>query len=607
MQAIMLAAGMGNRLGKHTENKTKCMVEVAGKTLLEHTMDSLILAKIEKLILVVGYEAESLKTFISQKRFNIDIVFIENPVYFETNNIYSLYLAIDEMAKDDTILLESDLIYSTELIQQLVDSSHNNLVVVAKYKHWMDGTVTRLDGDGFIKEFIDKKDFSYKDVDVYYKTVNIYKFSKEFTKNLYRPFLNAYIQAYGKNQYYELVLKTVAHLTKNKLKAFILSKNTKWYEIDDSQDLDIANKVFANNREKLKKYEDSFGGYWRFDDFLDFCYLVNPFFPTTQLKEELLYSFSTLMSQYPSGAIMQKSLTSNLWGINREYVLVGNGATELLSILGQQLKGKMSIAIPTFNEYIRCFPNCTFEEYNGKENNFALNKDFYIDAFVDSDIVTIVNPDNPSGAFFTQKDIFEILNASNTYKKFCIIDESFVDFVDKDQYFTLISDDLLEKYPYLIVIKSISKSYGVPGIRLGVLATSNMELIQTLTSKLPCWNINSLGEYFLQISVKYRNDYQESCYKITELRKEFVSKLNEIPFLKTYPSQANYVMCKIMKECTSEELVSLLLYNHNILIKNLSTKNGFNGENYVRIAINSQEDNDELIRCLHLYKDTFTT
>ena len=239
MQALMLAAGMGKRLGKYTQNNTKCMLNVDGKTLLERAVEALLDAGIKKLIMVVGYKRDNVKKYIQEECKNprvkeMEFVFIDNDVYDKTNNIYSLYMAKDFLEKDDTILLESDLIYDPILINRLVASQKPNLVSVAKYEQWMDGTVIKVDEQNSITEFIEKKNFEYCEINKYYKTVNVYKFSKEFSKNEFNPFLEAYIKSYGENEYYELVLKIIAHLSRSQLEALDVS-DIDWYEIDDSQ------------------------------------------------------------------------------------------------------------------------------------------------------------------------------------------------------------------------------------------------------------------------------------------------------------------------------------------------------------------------------------
>lgn len=597
MQAMILAAGMGKRLGKFTQNQAKCMVKVGGMTLLERNVEAIKRAGINRLIMVVGYEAEKLIKYIQKNITGIEIEFVLNNDYASTNNIYSLYLAKEHLAKDDTILIESDIIFESHILADMINSQEKNLVAVAKYKHWMDGTVTLLNENNEIIDFIEKKDFRYNDVDAYYKTVNIYKFSREFSVNLYIPFLEAYIKAYGKNKYYELVLKAIAHLSSANLKAFNV-EDTAWYEIDDAQDLNIANTLFAKGEEKLRSYERHFGGYWRFTDLKDFCYLVNPYYPPRKMVEHLQYFFDTLLRSYPSGMRNIKLAAGRMFKVDENYILIGNGAAELINVLGRVIRGNVALSFPSFNEYVRCFKQCEIKPIFSQEDDYALNKNRLIEMSKTCDAVFIINPDNPSGSFLHKNDIMEILDACKENNTICVVDESFVDFAEQDVRFTLIRNSILKEYPNLIVIKSISKSYGVPGLRLGILATSDLELLKTLYDYLPVWNINSFAEYFLQINGLYEKEYIESCNKIAEQRKILTEKLRSISYLKVYESRANYIMCKVTTGISSVELASRLLKEYNILIKDLSKKKGIFKKNYIRLAVKDENENDLLYRAL---------
>lgn len=593
----MLAAGMGRRLGKYTEAMTKCMVPVGGRTLLERAVDALKEAGISKFIMVVGWEGDKLVEYIKNNIYGMEFEFVYNNDYASTNNIYSLYMAKDMLAADDTILLESDLIFDSRLIREMVESSANNLVAVAKYEHWMDGTVTTLDENGMIHEFIEKKNFKFQDVSDYYKTVNIYKFSREFSQKHYIPFLNAYIESYGKNQYYELVLKALAHLSQANLKAHVL-QGIRWYEIDDAQDLDIANTMFAPEETKLAAYERHYGGYWRFPGLKDFCYLVNPYFPPQKMQDHMKFFFDPLLTQYPSGMGIQKLLAEKMFGVHEDYLLVGNGAAELIDVLGRMTRGKMAVTIPSFNEYVRCFRECELVSIYSSENNYQLDACKLMEMGKQVDVLAIVNPDNPSGSFLTYNELVRILDVCRQENTRCIVDESFIDFAEKEQRYTLLKNDLLESYPNLVVVKSISKSYGVPGLRLGILASSDRELVNTLRQNMAIWNINSFGEYFLQIYSLYKGTYVNSCDKIAEQRASLQKKLSEISFLKVYPSQANYIMCEVSGRFTSKELATKLLSEQNLLIKDLSSKNGFNGRQFIRVAVKNELENEILYQAL---------
>lgn len=601
MQALMLAAGKGSRLGRYTKDNTKCMLEVNGKTLLERCIDALKEANINKLVLVLGYKKENVINYIKDKGLDkkIEIEYVFNEDYDITNNIYSLFLAKDIFKREDTILLESDLIYEPSIIKELIESKYDNAAVLAKYEQWMDGTVVTLDSEKNILEFIEKQDFDYDKINKYYKTVNIYKFSKEYIEKYYIPFLEAYVKAYGNNCYYELVLKVISGINKSLLKGYVI-KNKKWYEIDDCQDLDISELLFSKEENTLDLYKKRFGGYWRFEGLKDYCYLVNPYFPSEQMLNKLKYNFKELISSYPSTLYIQNKCISRFFNIDEEKIIVGNGAAEIINYLRNIIKGKIGVVIPTFNEYIRCFPDNEIIEINSCDNDYKITKEMLLSYKDKVDNLIVINPDNPSGNFISKEDIMEIIDEYSKNDKKIIIDESFIDFADEDIRYSLLSDNILEKYKNLYVIKSIGKSYGIGGLRLGVLCSSDYESLKIMKEKMPVWNINSIAEYFLQIFPIYKKDYEKSCSKISEERKFMIEALNKNDKIKVYNSQANYLMCEL-KELNSSDLTLYLLKNSNIFIKDLKNKKGFENKEMIRIAIKSHDDNIEIINAINSY------
>ncbi len=491
MQAIILAAGMGKRLGDLTKDNTKCMIKVNGTYLIDRLLSQLDSLNLERIILVIGYQGEKLRTHIEKQSRNTPIEYIYNPVYNKTNNIYSLYLAKEELQKQDTLLIESDLIFEDTLFHKILNNPYPNLALVAKYEPWMDGTMVRLNTENDIIDFISKKTFRYADIDDYYKTVNIYKFSKEFLRNSYVPFLEAYSKALGNNEYYEQVLRVITLLERCELKGLPL-EGERWYEIDDIQDLDIAETIFAEQDQLQRQSEE-------------------------------------IIAFYPQNADFH---------------------------------------------------------YTAKELML-----FYADK--DIRHLLLINPDNPSGNFIPLNELMDLLAWTQQRNIHLILDESFVDFSEKSVENTLLKNEVLETYPHLTVIKSISKSYGVPGLRLGIAASSDKEIISYLRKNMAIWNINSFAEFYLQIYSKYNNDYQNACKKFIAERQRFFEVLQQVDFLRVIPSQANYFLCEVTSRFSSTKLVSLLL-EHNLLLKDCSTKTGFDGRNYIRIAIRDTEDNNYL-------------
>ena len=597
MQAIILAAGMGKRLKELTQNNTKCMVKVNGVTLIERMLRQIERQNVSRIVIVTGYEGQKLVDYIGTLGLNTPVKFIDNPIYDKTNNIYSLALASQELCEEDTLLFESDLIFEDAVLDELVNDPRDTLALVDKYESWMDGTCVKLDADDNIAAFVPGKKLHYEDRDEYYKTVNIYKFSREFSGKYYVPFLKAYEKALGENEYYEQVLRVITMLDEPVIKAKRLS-GQKWYEIDDIQDLDIATSIFTpDSDERVALLQGRYGGYWRYPKLLDFCYLVNPYFPPERMKAEMRANFDTLLTEYPSGMRVNSLLAAKQFNVHVENIIVGNGAAELIKSLMSFLSGVTGFVRPTFEEYPNRYSADESLVFVPDNHDYAYTADDLMAFFGDKaiDNLIVINPDNPSGNFIPKADLMRLIEWARGKGIRLVIDESFVDFADAEDP-SLLYNEILEPNPHLYVMKSISKSYGVPGLRLGVLASGDTETIARMKKDVSIWNINSFGEFYMQIEEKYKNDYAAALVKIRAERARFAGELAKIPGIRVIPSQANFIMVELDDSISPKELLKTLLIKYEILIKELTTKT--NGRNYLRLAVRCTEDNDRLLDAL---------
>ena len=601
MQAIILAAGMGRRLGELTKENTKCMVPVNGTRLIDRLLGQLSGLALNRVIIVVGYQGQKLIDYIGHRYDNqLKIEFAKNPIYDKTNNIYSLSIVKDQLQEDDTLLIESDLIFSDQFFPMILENPYPNLALVAKYESWMDGTMVRLDEERHIVNFISKEAFDYSDVDAYYKTVNIYKFSKDFLQHQYVPFLDAYTKAVGNNEYYENVLRIISLLNSHNMKALPVG-NEKWYEIDDKQDLDIAEALFADDQDVIRKYYGRYGGFWRFPQMLDFCYLVNPYFPSKRMKDELRSNFDTLLTEYPSGMKVNTLIASKCFGVSEDYIVPGNGAAELIKVLMEGMDGKVGFIRPTFEEYPNRYDQKSHVTFVLQNEDYRYTADDVMNFFADKSIQTLmlINPDNPSGNFIPKVDVLRLAQWCEERGIRLVVDESFVDFSTDYANNSLLSNQILETYPHMAVMKSISKSFGVPGLRLGILASADKELIDKIKKEVSIWNLNSFAEFFMQIYNKHEKDYFRACEKFVAERDDFEQQLRTIPFLRVMPTQANYFLCEVMPPYTAKEIVVYMLRQHNILTRDCSLKPGLNSDKqYMRIAIRNHKDNMRLVEGL---------
>jgi len=594
MQIIILAAGMGNRLKPITNNVPKVMVKVAGKEIILHQLDLLSkLDNVTEIIIVVGYRKNQIKSLIGQFYKGIKITYVDNDDYAQTNNIYSLFLALKKI-KEDVLLVEGDVIFKPDLLGEITKHK-KDLIFVEKFKPYMDGGVIEIDNKTkLVKKLIPKRDQDENfEFNKYYKTVNIYYFTHHFIEKFYKPALKLYINSYGKKDYYELIIGSLVYLNLCHLYAHIISKELQWFEIDDSIDLNFAENIFF--KKNIDFIKSKYGGYWNYN-FIDFCYLYNRHFPNPSFIKEMMENVSVLINTYPSGQEYIKLLLSSFFDyeIDRSKLFVGNGASELISLINNHIIDSITIPVPTFSEYLKVKNKKLINYYClSEKNNFKIKPHGLVKEAKKTNFLLLINPNNPTGQVISYKDLAYILENLKSLKGI-ILDESFIDFSDEQS-----GIKLVEKYPNLIFIKSISKSYGAAGLRLGYIYTNNQKVKDVLNQYLPIWNINSFAEKFLEKFSKYKESFNKSLIMTVRDRQKLMRMLQKIKHLKVYSSEANFLLCKILNpDLNSDKLSQLLFKYDNIFVKNLDQKIG---PSFFRVSVRNEEENKKLVKALNKY------
>lgn len=243
MKAIILAAGMGTRLRPLTDVTPKCLVPVDGKPMLEYQLEGLARAGLQECVLVVGYRASQITDRIGYYHRGMAIAYVENRLFQETNNLYSLWLARDHL-DDDIVLIEGDLLFEDDLIRQLVQHPASTVAVVDHYQPAMDGTVILAENNianAMVLKIDQGPTFNYKAA---LKTVNIYKLSQPDLMNLVIPDLSRYVEADRTDQYYEAIFADL--IAQKRLRMSVLGTDgLKWAEVDTMADLSAAEKLFG--------------------------------------------------------------------------------------------------------------------------------------------------------------------------------------------------------------------------------------------------------------------------------------------------------------------------------------------------------------------------
>ena len=550
MQAIILAAGMGKRLKELTENNTKCMVKVNGVTLIERMLRQIESKNLSRIVIVIGYEGQKLKEYISTLSIRTPIVYEENPVYNKTNNIYSLYLAREWLLKEDTILFESDLIFEDAVLDVLLEDPRESLALVDKYESWMDGTCVNLGENDTIEAFIPGSKFRFSEIREYYKTVNIYKFSRHFSETHYVPFLDAYQTALGKNEYYEQVLRIIAMLDEPEIRVKRL-EGQKWYEIDDIQDLDIAESLFATDEERPGLLSRRYGGYWRYPKMLNFSDTGNPYFPPEKMTDELRENLGRVVTAYPSGAEVNSLLAAKNLGVRKEHTAVANGMEELIkSIMSLHPKDEaVGVVRPVNEEYINRLSTERIVVYTPDEKDLHISLEDVRRRFEGSGIGLLIlpNPNTHTGEYQKKSSVCEFLDWAKDAGIRVLIDESYVDFAPEENG-SMLEDRTYLTYRNLIVLRNLSVAQGLFGLRIGCAVSANEDEIRKIRKDLTIWNINSVAEFYLQIAEKYAKAFRISVEETCRARRTLAEGLRGVSGLEVYDSATDFLLVKITKE-----------------------------------------------------------
>ncbi len=588
MKAIILAAGYGRRMRPLTDDCHKTLLRIGGTTIIERIVDSLHDHAITEIIVVTGYLSEELKEFLLSRYPEGRFTFVHNEHYATTNNIHSLHLAISSVEIDDDILLiESDLIYENVVLEKILRSPYPNVALVDRYRSGMDGTVVTVDNDvitSIIPPHLQTGDFDFSGK---YKTLNIYRFSKEFCKNVFFRLLSFYSNAIDNNCYYEQVLGILIYMQRENIHAEILD-NERWSEVDDPNDLRVT-EFIINEKERSHILDTSCGGYWNYD-VLDFRFIRNMYFPNPSVIAEIRASLPRLLVNYGSSqAVLNEKLAFFMLCNNRKINLL-NGASQAFPILAE-LFGKKRILVPepTFGEYTRLFDTCS-----SYPDHFRLSVGEIENKSRDCGVVVFVNPNNPTGSFIDSEKIFDFAAANP--QKIIVVDESFIDFAADPGMIPLLEKRPLEN---VIVLKSLSKVLGVPGIRLGCIYSANPEFNAFISRRIPIWNSNSIAEFFLEIILKHRNELEASFAATIRDREEFISLLSQLPFVhRVHPSRANFVVIELADSVPDpHKIVSDLLIRKSIVIRDLSGRFD-DGKAYFRLAVRLPGENKNLVQCL---------
>jgi len=596
-KAVILAAGVGDRLRPLTDRLPKCLVPVNGVPILVNTLTHLADSGIKETVIVVGHLKEIILERIGNRFREMEITYVESERYATTNNIYSLWLA-REYLDEDVLLLEADVYFERGLLDSLLRAGGENHAAVASYQPWMSGTVVRLDEHDNIEVMVGSRhqesDFDYSNT---FKTVNIYRLGGRFLREHFLPCLEATIASGNVLDYYETVLNDICGRNGLTLAA-VRCDDISWIEIDNQDDLTAANYMFASQEQRYEYISSLHGDYWRYD-FVDHALLYNLYFPPEALLNDLSNHLRDLVLNYPSGQNVIDKLMATLIDQPSERIIVGNGASELIKVIGRRLKRHIIVPVPSFNEWVNAVPEGLVTESVLEPPTFQLDVERFAREAVNcaADIAIVLNPNNPTSLAVPKADLTWLVEQLAERDILLIIDESFIDFMENAGEATM--ENETARYRNLAIVKSLSKCYGIGGLRLGYLLTGNSQFASEVREEIPIWNINGFAEAFLRLSPRYRKEFAHSCELVRADRDELYRSLSTINGLTAYRPDANFVLCRLPEDAmSSQELTQKLFIEHNIMVKHCAGKTMPEADRYVRIASRTPKENQALVAAL---------
>ena len=596
-RAVILAAGKGNRLQPLTADMPKCMVEVGNEPLLERALHALASQGVAEAVIVIGYKGQVVRERIGSCFAGVDIHYVEAPDFETTNNIRSLWDARGYLDQD-ILLLEADVVFDPEVITALLRESGSS-AAVAPYHRALSGTVVRRDQHRRITSFTlgVEQDAGFDTSDTF-KTVNIYVLREQLLRIQLVPLLCSAIEAGHVDRYYETILRDcVADGSLADLTAVDVSAS-RWYEIDDHRDQDAAEFLFLNRDAQFDRIQQLHGAYWRYG-FTDHSYLYNMHFPPAEMLAAFRDDLQEIVTNYPVAQKDLARLVADWTGANPDHLAVANGAAELIKILGNQFARRLTIPTPSFNEYEEVIAPEGLNRFPLDSVTFELDIDAFAESAIqwESDTAVVVTPNNPTAVSVPRDEVLRLAHRLEAHGCRLLVDESFIEFSRTDVAGSV--ESMVEAVPNLVVIKSMSKVFGIAGLRIGYLLSANREFIGAVRRAVPIWNINGLAEAFLRTLGRYRSEFAESCDLTRSACGELYADLLALPGIEPIEPDANFVLCKLVgSSATGPDVARRLYVEHSILIKDCAAKSMPEAERYVRIASRTPAENRRLVQAL---------
>ncbi len=340
------------------------------------------------------------------------------------------------------------------------------------------------------------------------------------------------------------------------------------------------------------------GGYYR-HDFIDHAYLYNLYFPPEEIFARFRNKIHDLVLNYPVAQDVLASLVGEVITQKPEHIVVGNGAAELIKIVSGTIAQKIMVPVPSFNEYVNAAPKGCAIEFPLEFPSFSLDVEKFVNRIIKekADVAVVVSPNNPTSIAVPKFDLIYLAKKLSAHGCILVIDESFVDFVRDPNQATM--EQEIEQFPNIAVIKSMSKAYGICGIRIGYLLTANLEFANAVRQGVHIWNINGFAEEFLRMLPAFQQEFKRSCQQVKEDRGAFYKDLKSLVGGTVHHPDANFLFCRLPDDSPAgPDIAKRLFVEHKMYIKHCQGKTMPDADRYIRIASRTHKENSNLVDAL---------
>lgn len=588
MHGLILAAGRGTRLGLAGASTPKPLLKLPnGETLLGRLVRQMRTVGIHTITIVVGHMDQSVREHIRSLPVEASIDFVFARDFATTNNVVSMLLGLGSAASfakpgEDLLFAECDVVLTDEAFREIAHSAGSNIAVISPFSAGMDGTVVSV-RQNYISSVIPPRLQSAEiRLEEHFKTVNIYRFADKVWRQRLPRLLEWQISEVGVTDYYENAIGMIVYALEHQLEALTIDP-ANWHEIDDLNDLRIANeKVFPGH--DVQSVLATHGGWWDLP-YLDFAYLRNMHFPPVGMIAQLKEALPSLLHNYGSS---QERVDEKLsWLLNVE-------SAKLVSLAG--LSAIYPHLVADYNRPTTWIPNETFGEYSARFPNASRYPDGEwkkVLSRLSPEAIVLVNPNNPTG-FLDSVD--DVVSAALEHRQVLfIVDESFVAFTGEP---TLLEfADLPEN---ILILRSMSKEIGMPGLRLGFAYAADISLIQKIRERQPVWALNSVAEFAITLMLKFKSEYALSFKYFEKDKAAMIMRLNREPGVRIQTDVHGCFLLANIDRGLYPDIVPRLAKNR-ILVKDVSGRVVTPENNSVlRLAIRPHDDVTALVSGMRL-------